>query len=319
MSNVPVVYVAINLALLYLYLSVVASILQEWVAQFTALRSKTLRSGIGILLNDPDTVGIVHDLFHHGLIKGISANGSGPSYIPGSTFASVLLDLLAPNQPGDPPNVFASVHGDIAAIPANSPLVSVRNSLLALADNSGGDLAKLHDSVAQWFDSAMDRVSGEYKRYAQKVLFVIGLGLAVILNADTFGIARIVSTPPTSYATDQAIEQILQSRATRTNKEGGTSADDDQQRLIQTLTPVLPLGWCQESPPQKPGIAAAQARTCNFDFPPDWTGWPRKILGILITALMVSLGAPFWFDILGNIMNIRAAGPRPADAKKTGD
>ena len=31
-------------------------------------------------------------------------------------------------------------------------------------------------------------------------------------------------------------------------------------------------------------------------------------------GLAVSLGAPFWFDILAKIMNLRGAGPKPARA-----
>jgi hypothetical protein len=41
----------------------------------------------------------------------------------------------------------------------------------------------------------------------------------------------------------------------------------------------------------------------------DFNVW--AILGWLITALAVSLGAPFWFDTLDTILNIRGAGPKP--------
>jgi hypothetical protein len=37
-----------------------------------------------------------------------------------------------------------------------------------------------------------------------------------------------------------------------------------------------------------------------------------KIFGLLLTALAVSLGAPFWFDVLNKIMSVRAAGRPPA-------
>jgi hypothetical protein len=34
--------------------------------------------------------------------------------------------------------------------------------------------------------------------------------------------------------------------------------------------------------------------------------WYLKIIGWLITALAISLGAPFWFDILNKIMVVRS-------------
>lgn len=44
-----------------------------------------------------------------------------------------------------------------------------------------------------------------------------------------------------------------------------------------------------------------------------WTGdpvdfcWWRNILGWLITALAISLGAPFWFDLLNKLMQLRTS------------
>jgi hypothetical protein len=39
-----------------------------------------------------------------------------------------------------------------------------------------------------------------------------------------------------------------------------------------------------------------------------------KFIGLLWTALALSLGAPFWFDVLSKIMNVRGAGEKPAKA-----
>jgi hypothetical protein len=41
-----------------------------------------------------------------------------------------------------------------------------------------------------------------------------------------------------------------------------------------------------------------------------------KILGWLLTAGALSLGAPFWFDVLSKFINIRGSGDKPdrADA-----
>jgi hypothetical protein len=40
-------------------------------------------------------------------------------------------------------------------------------------------------------------------------------------------------------------------------------------------------------------------------------GWPRVLFGWLITAIALSMGAPFWFDLLGKIMNVRNAAKSP--------
>jgi hypothetical protein len=34
--------------------------------------------------------------------------------------------------------------------------------------------------------------------------------------------------------------------------------------------------------------------------------WILKVLGLLLTGLAVSLGAPFWFDVLNKIVVVRS-------------
>jgi len=40
---------------------------------------------------------------------------------------------------------------------------------------------------------------------------------------------------------------------------------------------------------------------------------PRKWIGFLITALAMTLGAPFWFDLLNKLVNIRSGGNKPKE------
>jgi hypothetical protein len=43
-----------------------------------------------------------------------------------------------------------------------------------------------------------------------------------------------------------------------------------------------------------------------------WLRWlVRKIPGLVVTTFAVALGAPFWFDVLNRLSNLRAAGKRP--------
>jgi hypothetical protein len=59
----------------------------------------------------------------------------------------------------------------------------------------------------------------------------------------------------------------------------------------------LPIGWTrQESVPPDPRQLTGLT----------WQAWGMRILGWLITALALSLGAPFWFDMLNKFMVVRA-------------
>jgi hypothetical protein len=39
-----------------------------------------------------------------------------------------------------------------------------------------------------------------------------------------------------------------------------------------------------------------------------------KIIGLLITTIAVSFGAPFWFELLNKLVNLRMAGRNPREA-----
>jgi hypothetical protein len=61
----------------------------------------------------------------------------------------------------------------------------------------------------------------------------------------------------------------------------------------------LPVGWTEENMPAEPTLGDLGL----------------KGLGILLSAMAASFGAPFWFDVLDKVMNIRGAGKKPAKAE----
>jgi len=43
----------------------------------------------------------------------------------------------------------------------------------------------------------------------------------------------------------------------------------------------------------------------------------QKIIGLLASILAVMMGAPFWFDLLNKVSNLRGAGKKPAQSAGT--
>ena len=124
----------------------------------------------------------------------------------------------------------------------------------------------------------MDRVSGWYKRKTQGILFALGLCVAVIANVDTLAIAQFL------YA-DKPTREALVAEASPEPSSNDTRAVIAQ---IQQLS--LPIGW-----------NARPAGSKSL-----WTSVLAPAFGWLTTALAISLGAPFWFDVLKRVMEIRA-------------
>ena len=316
MPNILILYVALTLILVYLYLSVIASIVQELIAQLLSLRAQSLRRGVKTILDDPNFTGAAKMLYDHSLIRGLNLHsmhkGKGPSYIPPTLFADALMDLVCPAQSGAAaPMNFTAMRNAIADIKPDSPLLRVKPALLALADHSQQDLGKLRDAVAHWFDSSMDRLSGAYKRLSQLIILVLGVILAVAFNADTFAIARGVQAGPFAAEWPELSKQISALVANPLRNPNGQIDEATLNNTLSALTAAaplgssgLPLGWPTNSNASANNNGAATSGSA-FDV-------LSKTAGFIITALMISLGAPFWFGILSSVMNLRVTGPPPA-------
>jgi hypothetical protein len=307
--------VAIGLILIYLMLSLVASAVREAAEGFVKSRAVELERGIRSLLDDPEGRGLVRSLYEHPLIYSLYPNqfrpakrrfsgGNLPTYIPARNFAVALLDLAARGPIGayaaQQTAVDLSPDGLRASV-QRIPSPFVRHAILTAIDTAHGDVARVQKNLEEWYDSAMDRVSGHYKRRTQLWLFVIGLGTTLALNVNTVTIADYLSKN----------EQV---RAALVDRAGATARDSFYRRVagdavvdratadavyadLQALR--LPIGWERQLPRPRP--APGEDRFW-YDF---WY-YVKLGAGLLLTAFAIMLGAPFWFDLLNKFMVIRS-------------
>jgi hypothetical protein len=93
-----------------------------------------------------------------------------------------------------------------------------------------------------------------------------------------------------------------------------TAATEFDSLRAEINTLGLPIGWrtCQDK-----SDLQMQPLWCGD---PNWWSWDTvlglssMLLGWLVTAAAMSLGAPFWFDILKRFVSIRAAGKAPEES-----
>ena len=144
----------------------------------------------------------------------------------------------------------------------------------------------------------MKRVSGWYKRRSQCVLLSIGLIVASVLNIDTCQIVKSLWKDPVlrESVVMQATELTKQQEETLKTgiPEDGLKRITRQQMLLkksldQLAESNIPMGW--------------KSKQINE--------WYWHLPGILLTAFAVSLGAPFWFDLLNKLARLRGASERP--------
>jgi hypothetical protein len=309
--------VFIGLAFLFLVLSTVSSAINEGIASALNLRAVDLEKGIEKLLGSSEA----RQAFYNGWriqalskpkrflestrlakrIKGLQ--DKKPSYIPSRAFALTLLEDVH-ELPGEYASLHARAEALVASENASEPVKRLlREALQAarLVEDEAGKVEALRKSLETAFDESMERVSGWYKRRTQLILFGIALLLVGAINADSFAIGQRLWK-------DDALRKAVVAQANKTVTESQANQADCAKADNSGTTPTpaeiagkcldqvrelgLPLGWSKTTSPR---------------------GWaiPGKALGLLMTVFALLLGAPFWFDLLGKVSQLRGAGATP--------
>lgn len=171
-----------------------------------------------------------------------------------------------------------------------APESTARAAVLTTIDAGQATLEAVRSSVEGWYDGAMDRVSGIYKRRIQLWLLSIATLVTLALGADTLQMISILANNPLARA--ELVNQAAEAGAQPTQPSLDTQATVSNLHFMFGYRDAPPLG----------GAA--------------WWLWAgAKLPGLLLTIVAVSLGAPFWFDVLQKFTNVRNAGQRPKPAE----
>ena len=302
MFGSQVLEVMIGLLLIYLSLSVACSGIKEVLAAIFDLRSKTLEKAIRTMLHDANGT-VTQQIFNYPVIAGTAPEGKKPSYISARNFALALCEVLAPADAGQ-----ARTVQQLKAGIANIPSAKLQKTLTGLVDAAQGDGAAAQKRIEDWFDDTMQRVGGWYKRTAQKLIFASAFVLCLCLNADTFAITR-------ELWSDEALRNAVVAQATKRVQHGMPATTMTAGTVPEIPTSDLTLAKLQEvanevkmADPPPLGWASREAVWTELW---SWPGGLLKLLGILVTSFAILMGAPFWFDLLNKVINLRLSGQPP--------
>lgn len=321
--NIPtIVNVSIGLIFIFLILSLLTSEIQEAIATFREWRAKHLKNAIKTLL----TKELTDQLYSNDLIQSLNQKGKnrvsvGPSYIPSDIFASALIDIL---------KLYLSDSQGIATLETkinNSALpTKLKDILLTFVKTIESQdrqietaVKDLHHQIATWFNESMQRSSGVYKRNAKGMSFLLGLAVAVIANADTVYLTqRLYKDEILRSTVAQVSEQILASNSETIVKCLNTTKEQAsknkclvplKQNVNTALNDItsLPMGWDLSNPLKQLQEQQSISSVGTWDL----RGIIKVIFGWLLTAVAISMGAPFWFEALNLIVNVRNTGKKP--------
>jgi hypothetical protein len=230
------------------------------------------------------------------------------------------MDLVGMNAAG--PNAKTWGLAELQAAAQDSVYASLRPILRLGLQNGGGALTDVQAQIEAWYNSAMDRVSGWYKRRTQAVLFVASMLLVVGLNVNTVTVVQALKQSSTLRQTVVAQAQA-QIKAHPDGLAVGPTPDRSLGAVLSayqtTVAPIgLPIGWNAGAEAMiDPALKAAWARGTGAAWAAAFVPALQLALGWLMTALALTLGAPFWFDVLNKLVQLRSALKPPPKAKAT--
>ena len=347
MFNSETLEVAIGMAFLFLFVSIICTAVKEWLEGLFKWRAMDLERALRTLLADADG-SITSQLLRHPLLDSLFAGHYDPtqlrsswltpgkrslhmrlsqrrhlpSYIPAAQFATALIDSVlrgpmpeADQSPDSPPVALSADALRQRALALASP--HLQRVVLTALDHSAGDLAAVRVNIEQWFNGSMDRASGWYKRRTQAILFMLGLGTAVVMNIDALYVMQ-------RLILDKTFREVVVKQAATVSAPADAASSPPPQRLSDAKRALrdvgMPMGWRDWSVP--PTLPAAAGITVSLPLPRQlcapvegaacqrgqWLGadWWLVLAGWVVTAYAVMLGAPFWFDLLNKFMVIRS-------------
>ena len=206
--------------------------------------------------------------------------------------------------------------------------------LRAIYVNAQGQYAALMTGIAQWYDDHMLRVTGWYKRCVQIVLVYIAIAFVLAFDVDTFRIVGALNNAQLATAVSAitagrpagATEittpclEITQGTSPCAKCPAAATAKDHTTCVVDPTALFWTVGWANDPDratlqkafevAQNPVRYDTSALSVLF----------KKIAGLALSAIAISLGAPIWFTLLANTTALRLTGlpPKPLDASSGG-
>ncbi len=342
MNILSILDLVIGLFFIFFLFSIICTALVEGFAQFNQWRCKQLSGWIR------DTFGptLGEEILQHKLIKGLTRKGRSVDYIPAHLFATALLDAVYQNNTQQGVNSVATQtydfnHLETAVGSSNLLPPDLQRFLLQAfteSHNGQGSLVVIRKQLESWYEEAMERLTGTYRKRTRFYTWLVAFFVTIIANVDTLALCKYLKDNPKTTAqlvnaATTAVQDSILYHQTKVQLEAiGKALNDttpskktisDQMNitlaqlqkskhlsdsLYRSLAAMgLPLGWSSADK------AALSCPSCiKFCWCEVWQVLAKSV-GWILTALALTLGAPFWFDTINKLVNIRSSGKKPEE------
>ncbi|MCG5058983.1 MAG: hypothetical protein KA714_13580 [Limnoraphis sp. WC205] len=322
MTLSTVISIAISLSFIYFVLSLITSEIQEVIASFLKLRAKNLKEFIIHLIGESekkDNLKITKKLYNKYLITASKSQSDYQEKIPKLTyispnqFANSLIGILREELKLDNEEEY---HFDdltkIAEKIKESPLPEkLKNEIIMIARNANAKVVEpekqfevLQQEIETWYQNSTEYASQLYQKKAIILSRILAFVLVVMFNIDTVNIIDHLSKSEVLSSTfSSTVMGVIQSSDRNDYcSENDEKLDfktcmkgiEDEVQILLDRVDNLPIGWNWSDPWKEQFTPLTTGKVINAI-----TGW-------MISAIAISMGAPFWFDILKNLTRLKS-------------
>lgn len=332
-----IVDLVIGLALIFFLFSMLVSALQELLASWLNWRGQMLQESLlrmldgtvpprrgtiwarlwGLFLQkywdkrrvDLPPESLAGAVLDHGLVVALARGERLPAYLPSGIVADALVDIFR-RMAGETAPTGDGIRWAIDHLPPRAPVTAFRTILVAAA----GDVVRFRSGLVDWYEAQMERVSGWYTRETRYFLMLLGALAAVAFNVDAVSLTNAIREQPALR--QQLVDKAKQEAAQKPDAQVPPDFNSSYAALARLS---LPIGWpAANICAAEPSAAAASGILCPAGMNVAPNKIPLALVGWLLTAIAVSLGAPFWFDLMTTFVNLRNAGTPPAPSSANG-
>lgn len=310
--NFKLIEVAIGLIFVYLLLSIFAMVLMEMISTFLRLRGVQLKRTIEkMLFNKDENPQQINAFYLQPLVLFLGDEVSGfnflnkifsgkhsklPSYMRNEDFYTTFLTFINHGEFTDSLSVIREKVGK-AALSKDT-----KTHLNFLIEKSKDDVEKFKTEMCHWFEECMQRANTWYSRKVQYTLIFLGFCIAVGVNGDTLRIIdKLNNDEKLRTEMVQSAENYIKNNP-EVPAEAKAKNDSIKINIAKEYDNLLVDSH------NLLGYESNNLTLKNFDMKSDFSSLALKIFGFLLTALAISLGSNFWFDMLKKMLNVRTLG-----------
>ncbi len=296
--------VAIGLIVVYYLLGSVVSLITQLMNETLETRGRALQqyltrlvgeAKIGDFIRLPQ-IQALRPIRYKNLISFVTADTEPKMVekIPVAILVDSFFDISGLTQRGE------QQAQDILTLLNNLPDSEAKRAFLTWANQGVSSLTDLRLRATDYFNGVLEQAAATFRARARSFVIILSIAITLLFGTDTIQLAQNLwsSADLRAIAAAQAQAVVAQ--------EGAQMNIDDLAAELEKYS--IKIGWWQTQKVPETGN------------PADWASflfW--KTLGLSITAMAVSQGSSFWYDLLKKVTNPGKALSSPSPVYGGGD